>query len=96
MSSAVPGSIWTARMSTMIVRRPRKRNRLSAAEANSESASAKITALTTTMMLFWRLIRNDVCVIATMKLSSVGFSGRKWGVDVITSGRGLKAVFTIQ
>src|SRR5450756_294403 len=96
MSRAVPGSICTARMVTMIVRRPRNRNRDSAAEASNPSTIDSTTAPATTITLLRRLRRRFDCVNASIKLLSVGCLGKKIGVGVITSGRGLKAVLIIQ
>jgi len=96
MSRAVPGSICTAKISTMIVARPRKWNRDSAAAANAPTTMDSTTAPDTTITLFRRSIRKLDCLNAAMKLASVGCWEKKIGVAVITSGRDLKAVLTIQ
>src|SRR5699024_4654762 len=80
----------------MIGRRPVKRNRVSAAAANRPSRIETATVMKTTITLLRRLSRKLVWVMATMRWCRAGGLGKTAGVDVTTTGRGLRAVLLIQ
>ena len=96
MSRAVPGSICTMRIATMMARRPLNRYLLRAAEAKNARTTANTTAQPTTITELRRFVKKLVSVTAMTKLCIVGCSGQKCGVSEITSERGLKAVLIIQ
>ena len=85
-----------ANTNTMIGLRPRKRYRVRAAHAKNATMIDRTIEMAVTTTLFLRLVRNEVWVTATMKLSNERCMGQNTGVVVMISSRGFTAVIIIQ
>src|SRR6478752_5464708 len=96
MMRAFAGSIWIAITITMNTRLPVKRYLASATAARNASATLSTTTIETTITLFFRSVQNAGARIASVKWTSVGWSGIQCGVYELISDPGLNAVQTIQ
>ena len=80
MISAFAGSIWIMITSTMNALRPVKRYLASATAARNASATESATTTETTITLFFRSVQKSGDRIASVKWTSVGWSGIHFGV----------------
>lgn len=96
MIIATSGIIWTARMPTITILRPRKANREMARAASMPTAIPMTTTVSETIMLRPTGPQKSEISSARRKLSSVKVAGKKCGFGSIASLAGLRAVFSIQ
>lgn len=96
MIIATGGTIWTARMPTITILRPRKAKREIASAASSPTTRPMTTVLTDTIRLRPTGPQKSAMSSARRKFSSDTGQGTKCGSGSMASLAGLKAVFSIQ
>lgn len=96
MIIATSGTIWTARMPTITILRPRKANREMASAASRPTAMPIATTTTETISERPIAPQKSPMSSARRKFSRVRDRGKKCGLGSIASLAGLSAVLSIQ
>lgn len=96
MIMATSGTIWTARMPTITIFRPRKAKREMASAASSPTTMPITTTDRDTIRLRPTGPQKSAMSSARRKLSSVTAVGNRLGSESMASLAGLKAVLNIQ
>lgn len=96
MIMATSGTIWTARMPTITILRPRKANREMARAASMPTTTPIATTARETSRLRPTGPQKSAMCSARLKLSRVSPVGSRLGSGSIASFAGLNAVLSIQ